>query len=328
MEKIRITPAFAKSGMDKDTHPSLLDEAKYTHAKNANIENESGGLMNLSTEHSNILASKFNEGFRVIHAQNDINSNNTYFFLVNPTTGTGEFGVIENTQNILNLEDLTVDCGDCHQINELSTPLEQINQTPLQTYTTLISDACKVDKTEGFNFNILNPIKTSVIKNEKLGTTIYFSHKGNPPRYINISRINDYFTQEVVCGDDITLSCPDFDKMLVFKPHAIPKIEATSIELGGNLKRGVYEFAVALCDSTGNVMSEYYSNTIPTSIFDQNNRILEQPQLADRTNFGIKLKVSNLDTRFTHYKVAVIQTADIEGASSYYEVGVFPISTF
>ena len=327
MEKIRITPAFAKSGMDKDTHPSLLDEAKYTHAKNANIENESGGLMNLSTEHSNILASKFKEGSRVIHAQNDINSNNTYFFLVNPTTGTGEFGVIENTQNILNLEDLTVDCGDCHQINELSTPLEEINQTSLQTYTTLISDACKVDKTEGFNFNILNPIKTSVIKNEKLGTTIYFSHKGNPPRYININRISDYFIQEVVCGDDITLSCPDFDKMLVFKPHSIPKIEATSIELGGNLKRGVYEFAVALCDSTGNVMSEYYSNTIPTSIFDQNNRILEQPQLADRTNFGIKLKVSNLDTRFTHYNVAVIQTADIEGASSYYEVGVFPIST-
>ena len=327
MEKIRITPAFAKSGMDKDTHPSLLDEAKYTHAKNANIENETGGFMNLSTEHSNILASKFKKGFRVIHAQNDINSNNTYFFLLNPTTGTGEFGVIENTQNILNLEDLTVDCGDCNQINELSTPLEEIAQTPLQTYTTLISDACKTDKTEGFNFNILNPIKTSVIKNEKLGTTIYFSHKGNPPRYINISRISDYFTQEVVCGDDITLTCPDFEKMLVFKPHSIPKIETTSIELGGNLKRGVYEFAVALCDSTGNVRSEYYSNTIPTSIFDQNERILEQPQLADRTNFGIKLKVSNLDTRFTHYKVAVIQTADIEGAVSYYEVGVFPIST-
>jgi hypothetical protein len=327
MEKIRITPAFAKSGMDKDTHPSLLDEAKYTHAKNANIENETGGFMNLSTEHSNILASKFKNGFRVIHAQNDINSNNTYFFLVNPTTGTGEFGVIENTQNVLNLEDLTVDCGDCNQINELSTPLEEITQTSLQTYTTLISDACKTDKTEGFNFNILNPIKTSVIKNEKLGTIIYFSHKGNPPRYINISRISDYFTQEVVCGDDITLTCPDFEKMLVFKPHSIPKIETTSIELGGNLKRGVYEFAVALCDSTGNVMSEYYSNTIPTSIFDQNERILEQPQLADRTNFGIKLKVSNLDTRFTHYKVAVIQTADIEGASSYYEVGVFPIST-
>lgn len=327
MEKIRITPAFAKSGMDKDTHPSLLDEAKYTHAKNANIENETGGFMNLSTEHSNILASKFKSGFRVIHAQNDINSNNTYFFLLNPATGTGEFGVIENTQNVLNLEDLTVDCGDCNQINELSTPLEEITQTPLQTYTTLISDACKTDKTEGFNFNILNPIKTSVIKNEKLGTIIYFSHKGNPPRYINISRISDYFTQEVVCGDDITLTCPDFEKMLVFKPHSIPKIETTSIELGGNLKRGVYEFAVALCDSTGNVRSEYYSNTIPTSIFDQNERILEQPQLADRTNFGIKLKVSNLDTRFTHYKVAVIQTADIEGAVSYYEVGVFPIST-
>lgn len=327
MEKIKITPAFAKSGMDKDTHASLLDEAKYTTAINANIENESGGFMNLSTEHSNLLSSKFKEGFRVIHSQNDINSNNTYFFLVNPSTGTGEFGVIADTQSVLSLDDLTVDCGDCQQINELSTPLENINQTSLQTYTTLISDECKEDKTQGFNFNILNPIKTSVIKNEKLGTTIYFSHKGNPPRYINISRISDYFTQEVVCGDDVTLTCPDFEKMLVFKPHSIPKIEATSIELGGNLKRGIYEFAIALCDSTGNVRSEYYSNTIPVSIFDQNDRILEQPQLADRTNFGIKLKVSNLDTRFTHYKVAVMQTADIEGATSYYEVGVFPIST-
>jgi hypothetical protein len=336
MEKIKITPAFAKSGMDKDTHPGLLDESKYTHAKNANIENETGGFMNLATEHSNILANKFKEGFRVIHAVNDINSDNTFFFLVNPTTGTGELGMIENTQNVINLEDLTINCGDCKQINELSTPLEEIVQTSLQTYITLVSDECKIDKKDGFNFNILNPIKTSVIKNEKLGTTIYFSHKGNPPRYINVSNIiealknnkpNYLFIEEVTCDDDIILTCPDFQKLLVFKPHKIPKIEATSTELGGNLKRGVYEFAVALCDSSGNVMSEYFSNIIPVHIFDQNNRILEQPELADRTNFRIRLELSNLDTRFTHYKVMAIQTADIESATAYYEVGVFPIST-
>ena len=315
-----------KIGMDKDSHPSQLKDGQYTHAKNSNIENESGNSLNIKNEKSNILATKFKEGFVVINQTNDIDSDNTYFFLLNPQTGTGEFGVVPNNQNTNDLEDITSNCDDCTQIKELATPLENINQTELQTYTTLISDDCIIDKSQGFNFSLENPILKTVIKNEKCGKTIYFSHKGNPPRHINIDNIQSYFIQEVPCGEDIVLSCPDFNKMRVFKLFNIPKLTPSYIQLGGNLKNGVYEFLIAYCDIEGRQISEYFSITNPIRIFDENNKILSQSELANRTNFAIKLNVSGLDTNYTHYKIAVIQTSDIEGATRYFIEGIHTIN--
>lgn len=322
----KINESLVKTGMDRDSHPSnIQNNTTYTHAKNANIENENGEFLVLKNEKSNILASKFKQGFKVIHAVNDIDTTNTYFFLVNPATGVGEFGIIENNQSVPNLEDTLVACGDCSYYNELSEPLEELTQVALQTYTTQLSDACTTPE-NGFNFNILNPIKTSIIKNEKTGKTIYFSHKGNPPRYINVDRIPDYFIKEEPCADDTILTCPDFDKMRVFKLFSIPKLIPTSIELGGNLKMGVYEFLVAYCNSEGQEISEYYSISTPISIFDENSQIQGQPETSSRTNLSIRLNIENLDNKYTHYKVAVIQTADIENATRYFEEGVHTIN--
>lgn len=323
----KVNISLPKVGMDKDSHPSLLKESQYTHAKNANVENESGNSLNIKNEKSNILASSIKEGFVVINQTNDIDSDTTYFFLVNPETGVGEFGKIENNQNTNDLEDLTVNCADCREIKELATPLEEINQTSLQEYVTLITDACKDSPSEGFNFDVKNPIKKTVIKNEKCGKTIYFSHKGNPPRHINIDKISDYYIDNIPCDDDVILDCANFELMRVFKKHSIPNLNPVSIELGGNLKKGVYEFLVAYCDASGNEISEYYSITNPISIFDKNNKILAQPNIADRTGFAIKLSLENLDDTYTHFKIAVIQTADIEGATRYFEEGIHPINT-
>lgn len=331
----KINESLVKTGMDRDSHPSnIQNNTTYTHAKNANIENENGEFLILKNEKSNILASKFKEGFKAIHAVNDIDTTNTYFFLVNPATGVGEFGIIENNQSVPNLEDTLVACGDCSYYNELSEPLEELEQVALQTYTTLLSDACTTPE-NGFNFNILNPIKTSIIKNEKTGKTIYFSHKGNPPRYINIGNIlkslennlpNYLLVKEEPCTDDTILTCPDFDKMRVFKLFSIPKLTPASTELGGNLKMGVYEFLVAYCNSDGQEISEYYSISTPVSIFDENNQIQGQPETSSRTNLSIRLNIENLDSKYTHYKIAVIQTADIENATRYFEEGVHTIN--
>lgn len=320
--------SIGKIGMDSDTHPSGLTETQYSYAKNMNLENESGNSLNASSEHSNILATKFKNGFKVIHAVNDIDTTNTYFFLVNPSTGVGEFGVVENNQNVNDLQDITIDCENCHQVKELADPLETIEQIALQTYTTLISDECHVladNPEKGFMFNVLNPIKKSVIKNEKCGKTIYFSHKGNPPRHINIDKIQDYFTQIVSCSDDIVLDCPDFNKMRVFKLFDIPELLPSSIELGGNLRMGSYEFLVAYCDINGKEISEYYSLTNPILIFDENNQIQSQDSTNQRTNFSIKLNVEGLDENYSYYKIAVIQNTDIEEATRYFEEGVHPI---
>ena len=83
--------------------------------------------------------------------------------------------------------------------------------------------------------------------------------------------------------------------MRIFKKFDIPEITPVSIELGGRLKKGVYQFLIAYCDELGNEISEYYSITNPISIFDRNDLIMEQPDLANRTNYAIKLEVKGLD---------------------------------
>ena len=346
-QDIKTDQGFVKMGMDKDSHPSQLKETQYTHALNANTENESGNSLNLTNEKSNILASRFKDGFRVIGFENDIDTNSTYFFLVNTRTGVGEFGVIENNQDTNDLPDTLVNCTDCDTILKLSEPLENQIQPELQTYTTLLSDASALylDKNTGlytcydrgldteyaennlgFNFNINYPIKSIVIKNEKCGKMLYFSDNYNPPRHINLSDLDGYFVQNVPCAADLNTLCMDFDELRIFKLFNFPQIEPVSIQLGGRLKMGVYQFLLAYCDPMGNEISPYYSITNPISIFDKNNRVLTQPDLANRTNLSIKLEVSGLDKKYSHYKVAVIQTADIEGAVRYFIEGVHTIN--
>lgn len=346
----KVNVALAKVGMNKDTHPSQLDETQYTHAFNANVETESGNTLNITNERSNMLLTRFNPNRPnavVIGYENDLLSNDTYVFLVDPTTGVGEFGYIKDNQNFVNLEDITALCGNgCEEIRELATPLEELPQTPLSpnAYSVLISDeyaldatvtppVCYhytdqeyIDKKLGFNFNKEYPIKKIAIKNEKSGKNIYFTDNLNPPRHINITNIGDYYIQNVPCQPDYPTTCIDFDELRIFKLYQIPRIEASSIELGGRLKMGMYEFLVAYSDAGGNEISPYYSITQPIAVFDKNNNVLEQQELADRTNYAIKLEVSNLDKRYTHYKVAVIQTADIEGASRYFIEGLHTIN--
>lgn len=335
----KLNLSSVKSGMQKDTHPSQLKESEYTHAYNANIENESGNSLNLTNEKSNILASKFIQGFRVIGFENDIDSNSTFFFLVNPSTSVGEFGVIENNQNTNDISDVLVDCDNCNKVNQLSDPLETLNQAELQTYTTLLTDAdgyldvntnlcIPFTPGSGFNFDINYPIKKIVIKNEKCGKNIYFSDNNNPPRHINITELlaGKYNDQNIPCDDNVTTTCINYDELRIFKLFNIPKIKPATIELGGRLQMGMYEFLIAYSDASGNEISPYYSITNPIAIFDKNNRILEQKDLASRTNLAIRLEVSDLDKKYSHYKVAVIQTADIEGASRYFIEGIHTIN--
>src|SRR5690606_1958199 len=60
------------------------------------------------------------------------------------------------------------------------------------------------------------------------------------------------------------------------------------------------------------------------SIFDENNRILTQPELDAPTNFAIKLKVNNLDTRFNFYKIVVVQRTNVNNEQSYFVEGIHP----
>lgn len=289
-----------KKGMSRK-NPIELENTEYSFAMNANMENSTEDFFSLSNEQSNLLATRYKDGFKFIGGKNDIDTDSTYVFLANPITGEGEFGEIKSNQNNIDVEDLG---------GVLGQPLESQQQQPLQDYTTLLNDSCN----NGFNFDINFPIKKIAIKNEKGVKTIYFTDNRNEPRNIIINHLEKYVnTQNIVCGTPIPGSeiCFNADAMLIFKKHSIPDLTPVSIELGGNLTEGTYQFLVAYSDAAGNETSQYYSLTNPIAVFDENNSIQEGlKEISEPTNFAIKLQIEGLDISYTHYKIAVIQNTN------------------
>lgn len=292
MEKPIKSLNVPKKGMSRK-NPLELENTEYSFAMNANLENSSEDFFSLSNEQSNLLATRYKPGFKFIGGRVDIDANITYVFLTNPLTGEGEFGKIEGFQNNIQIE----------------SPLENTNQQPLQTYTTLLNDACN----NGFNFNINFPIKKCAIKNEKGVRTIYFTDNRNEPRYIEINNLTQYVnSQTISCGEPVgEVKCFDTDRMRIFKKHSIPDLTPVSINQGGSLTEGSYQFLIAYSDELGNEMSQYYSLTQAVSIFDENNTVQEASnEKSEKTNFAIKLQVEGLDIQYTHYKIAVIQNTN------------------
>ena len=332
MSKPQIEVNVPQKGLNRDQYN--LGESDYHTLLNGLFDATDTGTFSLTNEMSNLLSSRFKEGFKVIYGINDINSSNTYFFLVNPSNGVGEFGVIHNIQNVVNAQDIPSDCPGCLEYLQVATPLENSIQVELNTYTMLLSDACHVlgdhpHPEKGFMFDINFPIKKAVIKNEKCGKTIYFCDNSNPDRYIVIDSLDQYrHTGDIVCGvDDRVSTCLDAEKLLLFKRYNLPNLTPVSIELGGRLKLGAYEFLLAYCDQEGNEISEYVSITNPVKIFDKNNVVQTQKELSTPTNFSIKLDVQNLDKRYHFYKVAVIQTTlDSVGATQFFIEGIHTIN--
>lgn len=314
-----------KVGMNKDVHISNLKESDYAHAKNSNFFEEGGNGFNIQNEHSNILASKFKDGFKVIGLINDVVLNKTFFFLKNEETNESEIGYIITNTDVPNYGDSLLDCDDCNQAVQEEPSLENVNQTEHQTYETILNDSCN----NCLNFSLDFPIKTPVIKNEKSGVTLYWTDNLNPPRYLELNNLEQYsFEGEELCGDDSNTeeTCVACRKLNIFKDSVVPILEPAEIVLGGNLKRGVYQAVVAYCDIAGNEQSRYFTVTEPISIFDEQNNILEANQTSDRTNYAIKINVKNLDKRFTHYKVVIIQNADISRATTYIVEGIHSTS--
>lgn len=312
-----------KLGMNIDAHIGQLKNTEYSFALNANTNSETEGF-NIQNEPSNYYGVSFPSGYKVIGYRNDLLQERTYYLLTNPNTRKSSVGyVINNVQDQKNI-DQEQECTDCTKYNEISTPLEDTTQTPSLQYIELFNDNCLIDAgKEGLNFDVNYPVKKIEIKQEKLGTTIYFNDNRNPKRYINVSDISYLFTQEVPCGEDITVDCLLVDKLLVFPKHNRIKINADKLQVGGNLKLGTYEFYAVYCDLLGNEITQYSTPTNPISIFDDNNNILSDTDVF--TNFSIKLTVDNLDTlNFKYYKVVCVERNNVSNTQSAFIEGIHP----
>ena len=337
-----------KKGMNRNSHPSQLSNLEVSLAVNVNTNSETGDSVNYQLEPSDRYGVKFPTGYKVIGFKNDILKDRTYYFLTNTEESNSlninyrrsSIGYVDYSKilnNDFNNSYQLENCGDCEQKNILNIPLELQVQIPSQVYVELVHDRCitVIDlEDKGLNFNINSPIKKIEIKQEKLGTNLYWNDWRNHFRYLQVGRIEealqkktfDYLhTLDIACQDPLEIPCLNVNKLLVAPLYTRLRIEAQKSEIGGNLKMGSYEFWVAYCDLNANNISDYSTPTNPISIWDENNYIQNQTETDDFTNYAIKLKVHNLDIkRFKYYKVAVVERNNVNNTQSVFLVGVFP----
>lgn len=308
-------------GMNRETFSHLqTDEKSFTFQKNGNLETD-GETIALTNEHSNLLCSRFRPDFKVIGTKVDILNNTTYFFLVNPISGCSEIGQIKHSLPIANLEDIEIDCN-CHLQDNFQTPLEEQTQIPSCVYTPIFEECCE---TPCLNFSIDRPIFDIVLKQEAVGQTLYWTDGLNPPRHLELDNLEQYYQNDLGCGEMEPLDCPSCEKLRIFNRFLKPCITPEKIVNGGNLRNGNYEFAIAYCDQLGNELSSYMSFTNPVHIFDENNIVLQQPTINANSSYGIRLDIEGLDTRYKFYKIVVIERTTVQGASEAFEFTMEPI---
>lgn len=324
--------SFPQSGMNRDLHPSTLNEQQYTFALNANIESEDGNVNMRSNEHSNMKCIEF-EGYKVIGYKNDLTSGNTYFFLTNPDNKTSKITylrVIEDIDNITEEQMEAAISGNYQICSGMQTLIEDS-----------VDDPC-------LNLSIYHPIKTIEIKVEKCGKCIYWTDGYNPPRYVIIEKAlepddegdiwyhyhgykiceKDYDRDNFISENGCILAC---EKLRIFPLLEQPCIEPEQIAYGGSLRAGVYQFAVALCDEFGNEETNYSPLTNPVHIFDEHDITIKDGIWGQRTNLGIRLTVSNLDRQVNYFKIAVVQNTvgyngETQPVVDYFIEGIHPIT--
>lgn len=320
-----------KQGMNRDASSFDLQKGEYRFALNANFHDEHGnGVANIQNEPSNVRCSGFKDGFRVIGHKYVMNKEMTLFFLTNPTTGYSEIGYINVNFETPNLtpQETTDEDGDLKVV--LETPLQDTPQVAMCSYVTLISDECDNENSafnKCLNFHIDFPIRESsiIIKQERIGTVLYFSDDRNPQRYLKLDKLGEYYLNRDDCGEDEE-TCFQCEKMRIFPLYTTPCLKPTIMSNGGNLSMGVYEILISLTDSLGNEMTPYYSLTNPIPIFDENNKVLDQTLLGSSTSFAIDLSVNGVDGKFGFYKIVVLYRNGLNGAQTNYVYGVYPYS--
>lgn len=270
----RINIGVAKIGLNMDSIPSDITGGQVTYSLNSNIENFDGNTISYSNDTSNIECITFPEGYKVIGVKNITSINRVLFWLTNPTTGDSQIGYSDN--------------GEC-------------------IYNTLISDEgqeCKM------GFSILYPIHKSVIKTTNCSTQVYWPDGLNPRRYVDFDDLpwkeiedpnNDYKKIKQV-GQ---LDC---NKLNVQPDFSIPEIVANEVAIGGSLKMGTYQFAVAYSNDNGDTYTSYYNVTNPVSIFEN----IISPDFNLPTSKAIEITIFDIDITglYEYFNIAVIKTVN------------------
>lgn len=303
-----------KKGMTLGKHPSELSDLEYLFALNAEITSSEAFLM-LSSSGSNILCSRFKEGYKVVGDPRPIHSLGiTFWFLANETEGKSEIAVIKNSFN-QDSKDLITGCSDCGKQLILDKPLEEQEQFPTCDYTTFVNADC-------LQFSIDTPIR-SWAKVDDCNVRLYFVQKGQPPRYIDYP---DYQKELYAPSGDI--GCPhietpnlDCDRIKIFKDACNPILEYVDVVSGGTNTAGTLQFAIQYADAYGNGITNTFYFTNKIDIWDKSKTIINEGDTNYVVNKSVKLHIEGLNPDFDWFNLIVLKT--VKGVTNPFLIETF-----
>lgn len=282
MTDFKVQQAYV--GLNTDNILPQLKEGSLTYAKNALVENFDGNQVTYQNEQSNSHCWTPPVGYRVIGEHNMVSSRRTILYLVNSQTGDSEIGLRYN--------------DSC-------------------TYTTIINARC-------LNFSVDYPIHKTVVKETNCDLQIYWTDGLNPRRWMDLNdlpfvEIPDPDREGSFIKDTNQVDC---NKLLVQPNFSIPTIRPTTIEVGGELIMGTYQFAFQYANSLGEGYTSFYSITNPIGIWEQ--RFTQDFNLP--TSKAISLTITDIDTSglYEYFNLAVIKT--VNNIASVELIGTFAIS--
>lgn len=301
MEQI---PNIPRLGM-QFTNPSLIKKGTYRILVNGNIQNYSGDFALISNDPSNILATKFKEGYKVIGTLIAPSLSVTFFFLTNPSTQQSEIGFIYDTSSPDKPDAVSSD----GKIIE-SLPLETINQLPVSNYHTFVNADC-------LNFDIDHPV-SSWVKIDDCNVRIYFNDFKNPPRFIDYTNFPKINISNCPLIETDQLDC---DKIKIFPTSCYPQLEVIDVIPGGNNEAGVYQFALCYSDVNSNKITDYFYVTNPIPLYSE--------PITIPTNYPVaksfKILISNINIDFKYLNLAVVKT--INNVSTPYLIETFDVTS-
>lgn len=287
-----LTSNIAVKGMNTDVLEKFQEEGTYRFALNAVLETSDGDIRGISNE-----------------------TGNTYCAINFPTTKKIIGHALTDTDDIILFLFDPLTLRPAHEIGSYN-PNSCL-------YTSIAKGEC-------LNFKLENQINAIFRVKDGCTKYLYFTDNLNPYRVVNLSDTKDWVSN----GNIISCS-----KIKYSRDFKVPKVSGTNAgiyktgvsDTGGSLPYGTYSFAVRLIDYDGNPTDWLnFTRYFPIGYGSQENlldhktyhaytagaNVKEEIGYKPISNKSISLDVSNLDTEFKQYQVAVIKRTSISGAIS------------
>lgn len=194
-------------------------------------------------------------------------------------------------------------------------------------YVTICSDLNSLKK---LNFKIDKPIEAIYRLRRGCDITVYFTDDYNLPRYFNLSSPLDFklnLANRPNNFKDVDKYW-DIDKFNLVKTYnTIPKYKKITVQEGGILKAGSYNFAIQYLDNDLNP-TEWLNVSDTIIVYHDNSKELSYESIRGSTNkktdyqdFGetdksIKIELQNFDNSYTFYRIGIIEATSGTGEVS------------